>query len=87
MNTAAKTGITITAVFALFIVFLVSSYFGYANTAVDFETHIETAVEDNRQKLGQYRIGVAEAVGVGVTVGVGVIVGVLGFSGCWTLAM
>ena len=32
-------------------------------------------------------VGVAEAVGVGVTVGVGVGVGVLGFSGCWTLAM
>jgi len=64
MSTGAKVGISFGVLFLLSVVFLVGSYFSYSNTAVAFETNIETAVENNRQKLGQYRLGTAEAVGV-----------------------
>lgn len=63
MNTSAKVSLSVLAGFVLLIVFIVSSYFSYANKAVDFETHIENAVKDNKQQLGQYRLGVVEAVG------------------------
>jgi len=68
MNSAAKTGITVGAIIALIIFWFVSSYFSYSNTSVDYETRIETGVQDNKQTLGQYRLGVAEAVG---TLGLG----------------
>jgi hypothetical protein len=64
MNTSAKVGISIASVFVVFIVFLISSYFGYANDAVDFEVAVEAGVEDNRQQLGQYRLSVVEATSV-----------------------
>lgn len=64
MSTGAKVGITIGALFIAFIVFLVGSYFSYANTAVDYETRIEKGAEDNRQVLGQYRLKVTEQIGV-----------------------
>ncbi len=64
MNTAAKTGITIGAVVAVGLLWFISSYFGYANDAVDFEVAVEAGVEDNRQQLGQYRISVVEATSV-----------------------
>ena len=63
MSTGAKVGISLGVLFGLGVLFVVSSYFGYANKAVSFETNIETAVENNRQKLGQYRLGTVEAVG------------------------
>ena len=64
MNTAAKTGITIGALFVVGVVWFISSYFGYANDAVDFEVAVEAGVEDNRQQLGQYRLGVTESTSV-----------------------
>jgi hypothetical protein len=63
MSTGAKIGISFGAAFAVGIAFMIGSYFSYSNTAVAFETNIETAVDNNRQKLGQYRLGTAEAVG------------------------
>ena len=63
MGTGAKVGISVAVLFGLGIVYFVGSYFSYSNTGVDFETNIEPAVENNRQKLGQYRLGTAEAVG------------------------
>lgn len=62
MTSGAKVGLTIAGIFGLLIVWFISSYFSYANQAVDFETRIEYGVEDNKQKLGQYRLGVSEAV-------------------------
>ncbi len=64
MGTGAKVGITIGVLFLGLLVFLVGSYFSYANTAVDYETRIETGVENNRQVLGQYRLKVTEQIGV-----------------------
>ena len=64
MSTGAKVGISMAVGFGLIFFWFVGSYFSYSNTAVSFETNIETAVENNRQKLGQYRLGTAEAVGV-----------------------
>ncbi len=63
MSTGAKVGISIAVGFALIVFYFVGSFFSYSNKAVGFETNIETAVENNRQKLGQYRLGTAEAVG------------------------
>ena len=64
MGIGARISISVGVLFGLGIVFFVGSYFSYSNTSVAFETNIETAVENNRQKLGQYRLGTAEAVGV-----------------------
>lgn len=61
MNTTAKVSLSIGGIFIVFIIFLVSSYFGYSNDSVDFETRIEYGVEDNRQQLGQYRLSMVEA--------------------------
>ena len=64
MSTGAKVGLSALAAFILLIVFIVGSYFSYANTAVDYETRIEKGVEDNKQVLGQYRLKITEMVGV-----------------------
>ncbi len=64
MTTGAKIGISIGALFLGLIVFIVGSYFSYANQGVDYETRIEAGVENNRQVLGQYRLKVSEMVGV-----------------------
>lgn len=62
MGTGAKVGITFGAGFIALILFIIFSYFGYANDAVDYETRIETAVKDNKGRLGQYRLGISEMV-------------------------
>ena len=54
MSTGAKVGLSALAGFILLIVFIVGSYFSYANTAV----------ENNKQTLGQYRLKITEMVGV-----------------------
>lgn len=68
MGTGAKVGITLGALVVGGIIFLVASYFSYANSSVDYETRIETAVKTNKGALGQYRLGVTEMIG---TLGLG----------------
>lgn len=60
LSVGAMVGLTVAALLVGGIVFIVSSYFSYANEAVDYETRIERGVEDNKQILGQYRIKVRE---------------------------
>lgn len=62
MNTSAKVGLSFLGGFAIFVVWFISSYFSYANQAVDFETHIEYAVEDVDDQRSQFRLSVVEAV-------------------------
>lgn len=62
MNSTAKTGITIDAFLIVVLVWFVGSYFSYANTAVDYETHIEYAVESVDDQKSQFRLSVVEAV-------------------------
>lgn len=64
MTTGLKAGLTGLALFIGLGVFLVSSYFSYANTAVDYETRIEAARDNNQQILGQYRLKITEMIGV-----------------------
>ena len=64
MTTGLKAGLTGLALFIGLGIFLASSYFSYANTAVDYETRIEAARDNNRQILGQYRLKISEMIGV-----------------------
>ncbi len=64
MTTGLKAGLTGLALFIGLGVFLISSYFSYANTAVDYETNIEAARDNNQQILGQYRLKITEMIGV-----------------------
>ena len=68
MSTGAKIGVTLGVLVLGFVFFIVASYFSYSNTAVDYETRIETTVQSNKGALGQYRLAVTEMVG---TLGLG----------------
>ena len=64
MGTGAKVGIMAGVAFGGLVLFVVMSYFGYANTSVDYETQIEFRVENNQQILGQGRLKVTEIASV-----------------------
>lgn len=62
MGTGAKVGLTIGVLVLGGIAAIVMMLFSYANSAVDYETRVETSVQSNKGALGQYRLGVTEMV-------------------------